>query len=200
MIKAGDYDGALAGMSKYIDLQPVNFADSFEMFRGYINYMRRDFSAALTDFQKTLDFYSAKPALPNDFIHSVDKCNFNVWLCKSRMGDRDAATQELRLYLDNRKVGSPNDYFYKLGLFLTGQLSEVDLLNSAVDSTPNTYNDNDHCIAYFYVGAVHLLDNDKNAAEGDFEKCLATKDYNLDEYQLAQADLKALGQGISSPK
>jgi lipoprotein NlpI len=51
-----------------------------------------------------------------------------------------------------------------------------------------------NCQAWFYAGMKRLLAGDKTTAVGCFKSCIETKQKNVTEYQLAQAELKTLTQ------
>jgi lipoprotein NlpI len=103
----------------------------------------------------------------------------------------DAATVELKAYLDNRKTGKPNDWPSKVGRFLAGQLTESDFLKAAEDTNPRT-DQEQHCEAYFYAGSKRLIEDDKTTATDYFKKCLATDVKHFEEYQSADAEMKFL--------
>jgi lipoprotein NlpI len=209
----GDLDGALADLSKAIELKPSyataygnrGFARSDEgdmagamddfnqavrldpnwgravMGRGYVQYNSQSFRAALSDFRRALELKGWDP----DYIH------FRIWLARCRLGEKDAATKELRDYFGTRNTGRPDGWQVQIGRFLAGQLAEADFLKAA-ESADKTKSDGQHCEAWFYSGSVRLLAGDKVGAKDAFEKCLATGTCTFGEWISAKAELKQL--------
>ena len=105
-----------------------------------------------------------------------------MWLIRARNGD---ATGEIENYWNSNKTGTPNDWPSKISSFLTGQLNEAELFKAAKGGEQ-------HCSAYFYAGSKRLIEGDKATATDYFEKCLATDEKTLCEYDSAAAELKFL--------
>jgi lipoprotein NlpI len=149
--------------------------------RGCFYYDTYQFTNALADFRKACELGS----------DAQDYSCFRIWLIRARLGEKDAATQELATYLEHRNVEKSNDWPLKVGHFLTGQLSEADFLEAAADTNAKT-DQEQHCEAYFYAGMKHLLESDKTTAADYFKKCLATNVKYFGEYQSAEAELRRL--------
>lgn len=150
-------------------------------FQGCRDYDLQDFTNALISFRMSCDLGSK----------NQDYSYYRIWLIRSRLGEKKAATKELEAYLDNRKIGKPDDWPSKVGRFLTGQLSESDFIKAADNADVQT-DAEQHCEAYFYAGSKRLIEGDKTAAVDDFHKCLATNVRNFEEYQSAEAELNRL--------
>ena len=175
----GDSEGALADYNRAIELDPKSGVPYSS--RGCLRYNAHAFSDALVDFRKRLNSDSGDLASVHHW----------VWLVRARLGERDAATKELRDYLDQRKTGKPDDWLAQMSRFLAGQLTEADFLKAA-DSADKRKDTEQHCGAWFYAGTVRLIAGDKAAAKDYFEKCLATGAKTLAEYLSAEAELKFL--------
>jgi lipoprotein NlpI len=175
-------DGALADYNRAIEIDPKS--GWFYRSRGYFRYNTRSFPDALADFHKALAFGHEHP----DYTH------YRIWLIRARLGEKDAATKELRDYLVARKTGKPDDWEVQIGRFLAGQLSEADFLKAGGNADKRVENEQ-HCEAWFYVGTVRLIAGDKAAAKDYFEKCLATGVKTFAEYTSAAAELKHLQEG-----
>lgn len=177
----GDLDGA---MSDYNNIIALNPNDSFaHAGRGEVYYDLQKFTDALADFRKSCQL--------NSRVQIQDFCQINIWLCRARLGELDAATKELQTYLDNRKTGAPDYWPLKMGSFLAGQLTEPELFKAA-ENTDKQTDDKQHCEAYLTAGSKRLIEGDKTTASDYFEKCLATGCNNFDEYCDATAELKNL--------
>ena len=156
--------------------------------QGCVDYNSRRFTNALADFRKSCELGS----------DNQDYSYFRIWLIRARLGEKEAATQELAAYLENRKTGKPDDWPSKVGRYLAGQLSESDFLKAADDPNLQTAKEQ-HCEAYFYVGSKHLIENDKMAAVDYFKKCLTTNVTDFEEYTSAASELLFLQLPPTNP-
>ena len=156
--------------------------------QGCADYNSRRFTNALADFRKSCELGS----------DNQDYSYFRIWLIRARLGETEAATQELTAYLENRKTGKPDDWPSKVGRFLAGQLSESDFLKAADDPSLQTSKEQ-HCEAYFYVGSKHLIENDKMAAVDYFKKCLTTNVTDFEEYSSGATELLLLQMPSTNP-
>lgn len=88
----------------------------------------------------------------------------------------------------------PPSWANSIGRYLTGDLSEVQLLAEAnVDLTPPAAER--RCEAYFYIAQTHLIAGDTVSAQEYFEKCVGTGIFNYFEYKIARAELNRLRVG-----
>jgi ankyrin repeat protein len=146
--------------------------------QGCLDYNAHRFTDALADYRKSCELGP----------ENQDYSCFRIWLIRARLGEEEAATRELAVYLDRRKTQRTDDWPSKVGRFLVGQLSESDFLKAADD--PNLRNAKEHrCEAYFYVGSRHLIGNDKMGALDCFKKCLTTNVTDFEEYTSATSEL-----------
>jgi len=174
-----DWDGSISDYTRAIEIAP-NFAAAY-LNRGYLFYNRGSWSEALADYRKTVELDPSR-----------DYPRFCAWLTRSRLNERDAATEELARYLADRKIGKPDDWPSKIARLLTGDLREADFLKAAESKDPKTDRDQ-KCEAYFYAGSRRLLEGDKIGAKTLLQKCLDTRVTDLNEYASAAAELKRLG-------
>ncbi len=176
----GKLDAALADFDKTIELTP-QFASAY-YFRGCLRYDQHLFDKALADFYKVCAMNS-----PADYGH------IRLWLTQARMGQRDAATKDLSLYLTLRPGGVATGWIAKICAFLTGGISEGDFLKAAEEGDQNGSNALKR-EAFFLAGTVRLIGGDKAAAKDFFAKCVATGAPEDPSYQSAAAELKALSE------
>lgn len=169
----GDLDGAVAHLTKSIDLDPKS-AGAYAK-RGYD---QRSWAEALADFRKTCDL---APGLQ-------DYPRIRIWLARARLGERDAATKQLAEYLKSRKA---DDWPKRVMRFLAGELPAEEFLAEAESKDAKT-DRQQKCEAYFYVGARGRIDGDKDKAREYFRKCLETDVKNFLEYTSATAELAAI--------
>lgn len=149
--------------------------------QGRVDYDSRLFTNALADFRKSCE-------LGSDF---QEYSYFRIWIIRSRLGEKEAATRELTAYLENRKTQKPDDWPSKIGRFLIGQLPESDFLKAADDPDVKIAKEQ-HCEAYFYIGSKHLVENDNTGAVDNFKKCLTTNLTGFEEYKSAASELRFL--------
>jgi tetratricopeptide (TPR) repeat protein len=172
----GDFNAAIADYNRAIKVDGGDFAAYYH--RGCANFVKRDWTKALTDFQRHCD-------LRKEEEYQVFSARFYIWLIRARLGDREAADKELAPYMEGHPVEWSNGWDAKIGNFLLGRISEDDFFVSLSDNPG---------VAWFYAGMKRLLNNDRASAAEDFTKSVATGDKTADEYQLAAAELKALSK------
>ena len=119
----GDLAGALIDFAKAIELD-ANCASAF-FVRGCLYYDQRKWKEALSDFEKKME------------MPARDYAQFRIWLVRGRMGQQEAASHDLRSYLQTRATRQVDDWPVNIGLFLTGQMSEEDLFQRPKIPTPN---------------------------------------------------------------
>ena len=172
----GDISGAIAAYSRMIKLGPADARAYY--LRGCANFMKRDWAQALSDFQEHCE-------LRKEEKYQVFAARFYIWLIRARLGDKETADKELAPYMEGHPAEWSGGWDAKIGDFLLGRISEDDFLASLSDSKGG---------GWFYAGIKRLLNNDKSSAAEDFKKSIATAEKESEEYQLAAAELKALGQ------
>jgi ankyrin repeat protein len=146
--------------------------------QGCIDYNVRRFPNALAEFRKSCELGCT----------AEDYSYFRIWLIRARLGENEAATQELVAYLKRRKAQTPNDWPSKVGRFLAGQLSEGDFLKAADDPDLQIAK-GQHCEAYFYIGSKDLIAGDRMGAINYFKKCMTTNLTDFEEYTSATSEL-----------
>jgi ankyrin repeat protein len=156
--------------------------------QGCVDYNARRFTNALADFRKSCELGS----------DNQDYSYFRIWLIRARLGEKEAATQELVAYLEFRKTLKPDDWPSKVERFLAGQLLESDFLKAADDANLQTAKEQ-HCEAYFYAGSKRLFENDKMGAVDYFKKCLTTNVTDFEEFTSAATELRFLQLPQISP-
>jgi ankyrin repeat protein len=149
--------------------------------QGCADYNAHNFTNALADFRKSAE-------LGSDY---QDYTYFRIWIIRSRLGEDEEATRELKEYLEHRKAQNTNDWPLQVGRFLAGQMSESNFLEAA--NSPNLQTAKEqNCEAYFYIGSKRLIDHDKPGTVEYFNKCEATDLKDFEEYQSAISELRFL--------
>jgi tetratricopeptide (TPR) repeat protein len=173
-----DLDGALIDYTRALDIDPKYSAAYFR--RGTTKSAKRDFGAAVTDFLRTTALN------PSD--EDADYATLYKWLTEARLGRRQEATRELASFAARRKDEHANPWHITIAEFLTGQHQEAEFLAIGQASDPKTIKGR-LCEAYFFAGAVRLLNEDKNGALELFRKSVATGETGNSEYASALAEM-----------
>ncbi|PYL10234.1 MAG: hypothetical protein DME33_01365 [Verrucomicrobia bacterium] len=171
----GDTDNAIADINRALNINP-KLAAAYAS-RGSANFLARNWTAALQDYRR---FCELSP-------RSQQYARFGIWMIRSRLGEREAADKELAAQFNAKGKDWPS----KIQRYLLGNLSESEFL--AAVSPDRKIGPDQRCEAWFYAGMKNLLDGNKSAASGLFEKCAAGPK-NVSEHAFAKAELKALGQ------
>ena len=179
--KEGYLAGAISDMSKAIELKPKNGWQYYR--RGNLRFRARSWTDSLFDFRKA----SELPSNDQDYIR------FFIWILRSKLGEQDAATQEMKDYIKQRKPDPKTDWALKNATFLAGDLSEEDYFKAADTGDDKTKNEQ-KCEAWFYAGSKRLIAGEKDKAIEYFKNCVATGVTNFIEYGGAVSELKALGE------
>lgn len=206
----GDLDGALSDFSEAIGIDPI-YADAWYN-HGRAERDKGDLNAALTDYNRTLnldpkflDTYirrgNIKKAM-GDFDGALadfrrcekladpdwkDYARINVWLVRAEKGECVQASAALSTYLSRRASRPQGDWAAKIIGFLLDRISEADFLASVPPKDQGR-----RCKAWYYAGMKRLLAGNKAKASDYFLQCVATGQWDFDEYQFAKAELKAL--------
>jgi tol-pal system protein YbgF len=97
LIQAREYEQAAANFSRFLASYPSSvLRDNAQYWLAETHYVRRDFAAALPEFQRVLDDYPQSAKLP-DALLKIGYCNFEL---KRWDQARQALMQVTRLYPD----------------------------------------------------------------------------------------------------
>jgi len=173
-IDKGDLEGAIADYSKAIALDPKAAAAYFN--RGNARLQKGDVTGALGDFDQAVQLAKDDAAY----------ARFAQFLVNSRQKTGQPVA-ELATAVHRMKPG----WKQSLGLFLIGELPEASLFDLATQGDVKTVREH-KCEAYYYAGATRLLKGDPTAAQGLFEKSVATQLHSYSEFQFARAELTRL--------
>jgi tetratricopeptide (TPR) repeat protein len=177
----GDHDGAMADYNRAIELDP-KYALAYRG-RGDAKNIMRSWTDALADYRRRCELSESGQDYPRLYI----------WLIRARLGETEAASKELSDYIGKRPATAAGDWVSKVAGHLIGNVTEADLFAAA--ASPDAKKDSgQHCEAWFYAGMKKLLAGDKKTAADYFHKCMATEQKTFTEFQLAQSELKALGE------
>ncbi len=134
---------------------------------------------ALAEFRKAIEQGSAPGDLPR----------LRAWVVRSRLGEREAATRELRTWLIRRR--GPGEPASKPAYFLAGVISERELLKAAEAETGPGARARS-CQAYYFAAEKNLVDGHLEPAKELFRRAIATDARSCREHESAQIELKAI--------
>jgi lipoprotein NlpI len=180
LYSVGDYTNALLNCDRAIKLGPRYAAA--HVLRGSIQLEQSEPAAALASYRRALQF---DPTL--------DYARFQIWILRSKAGEREPATQELAQHFQSRTNDPDAAWVYKVEAFLTGSMAEGEFL-AAAESPARTSQEliGRQCEANYYAGMKRLLAGDRDAAAILFQKSVATDIKDFIEYHRARAELNAL--------
>ncbi len=170
----GDLPAAAADFTKAIQLQPA-FAPYYG-YRGELRQNQNDFPGAVEDYDK---FISLQPAAA-PFVQLYR----NVLLRRLGRdpGDLAAASSTWK-----------DAWLQALALFLTGKMTEADLLTASQKGPNDTATDR-QCQANYFIGELHLINHDPAGARPFIATSAALEGTNCDEYGFARTELARLAQ------
>lgn len=175
----GDFDGAFADYAKALELNPKT--PSVYWVRGYLRYDLRSWTEALADFRKTAEL-----------LPGVAGPRLWIWLTRSRLGEQEAATVELRQYMQRPLGRKSGPWFLKVTDFLSDELSLEDLLKASASADPKTEGIQ-RSASYFLAGNKRLLAGDKAGALDLLKTCVTIGPKSSPYAKRAAAELIAMG-------
>jgi tetratricopeptide (TPR) repeat protein len=122
---------------------------------------------------------------------SQDYVRIRLWIARSRLGERPAATRELREYQEKRP---PELWPVQIGGFLAGTLSEEALFEKA-GAAKSRKQEGRLLEARYYAAVRHALDGRTAKAVELLKRCLASESRTSFEYDSALYELEALEPG-----
>jgi tetratricopeptide (TPR) repeat protein len=202
-----DYAGAIADYDQAAALNPANV--SYLQGRAYVESEQRNFRAAIVDYDRMLaiDPKSRLAVVSRGQVHQ-------------RLGEYGAAaTDYTRAIALNPQVADYDRFYLSLCLrlqklddaaaglktttawrdawteaiarYLGGQSSEAEF-QTKIASGPSDQTLTRQCEAFYFIGMIHLLQNDRRGAAEYFRKATATGLETLQKYIFAQAELDRL--------
>lgn len=189
LMKTGDLDHAIADFNEAIRLGPANIvtitkddaiirlaierikADYYGV-RGHAKFLQGKFSDAASDYARFAQFHRDEPSTI-----------LQLFLARARSGQPGGAAE---LQTGAAALKQPDWPFPVVELFL-GRKTAVETLGTA--ATPDQ-----RCQAQYYIGEWYLLRGETTAARPALQAAADTCPKSFDEYQLAQFELKRLGQ------
>jgi lipoprotein NlpI len=175
----GDDDGAIADYNRAIELEPD---PNYYFNRSTAYFVKRDWASALADIRQARELDKDAPDYPT-----------LIWLILAEQGQNEAANKELTADMEQQLNDASEAWTSKIASFLLNKINQADLITAAASPDPKKSRDQ-LCDAWFYAGIKRLLAGEKATAIDCFEKALATRAKAENEYEFAEAELKALGK------
>lgn len=203
---SGDLAGALADFTRIIENDPKDAAAYAQ--RGLVHRDRRDLAAAETDARKAI---ATDPR--HDLGHRIlayllydmqrwseslavyrkvaeitpanqDYVQLRIWMIRARVGERAAATADLQTFMNGRSKDPSAAFEVAMASFLTGTTPEAALMTAA-RARPNPTVE--EARASFYVGTLHALNGNGNAAATAFQKATLLPNSSYEYWSSAAA-------------
>jgi tetratricopeptide (TPR) repeat protein len=168
--RLGDRGGAISELDRAIALGEN---DLTRFHRGCVYYDLGNWKEALSDFRRVQDLKAGY----------LDSAAWRIWMCRMQLGEREAATRELKSFFASRQGGDEGDR--RIGSFLVGAISEQELLATMESSGQKTR-------AWFCIGTTRLLKGDRDGAVTGFKTCVAQGEKSTFEHLSAVAALDLL--------
>lgn len=163
---ARNFSAAYADFDKAIKLEPQN-AFVFGM-RGVAKQIEGDFNGSIADFRKSLQITPI----------TLTRFYYTIALRRMKLGDSPAGLKQVKTWKD--------DWERTVGGFLTGAVSEKELLNAAA-AGPNA--EQHKCEALYYAGMERFFKLDMAGAKDLLTQCTALKLTDNIEDMLARGEL-----------
>ncbi|MFO7900217.1 MAG: tetratricopeptide repeat protein [Planctomycetota bacterium] len=121
-----------------------------------------------------------------------DKRFYTIWLCliRRKQGRRAEADKIVRNFLEDF---DEEKWIAPVLRFLAGRITEQDVLSRAEHPEPERDREQ-HCEAYYYLGAAAMAEGKLDKAEAYFKKCVDQGVYNFYEHGFALRDLRVLAE------
>jgi tetratricopeptide (TPR) repeat protein len=170
-----DYRGAIADHTKAIELNP-KYTNAYYS-RALSFYLLQDWQASLADFRQLLA-RSPQGALAKSAHHFI-------WILRHRLippdqapadsqKEREAATAELKRFFASLPGSGVRDWPSRLADFLSGALTEQELLAAArTDDEKTTQGQLGE--AHYFAGLKRLIEGDRAGAIKQWERAVALK-------------------------
>jgi len=149
--------------------------------RGCSYEMLGQLDNALADYRRADEIAAREKA---------DRRFYTIWRCivLRKQGKRAEADALARQFLKTLK---DDEWVAPVLKYLAGEMTEAEVFRRAQHQDPDR-NREQHCEAYYYVGACHLADGKLDRAEALFKKCLAQRVNNFYEHGFALRDLRTI--------
>jgi hypothetical protein len=169
----GELEGTVASYTRAIERNA--FSQRAWEGRAYLRYDQGAWAESLGDFRMALSLGSTRE----------DYLRLRIWLLQAKMGERNAADQELSELLKSRNALYAGVWEHQIAEYLACTRPENDLLFKAGNRIQQ-------CQAYFYIGSRRLVDGDADGAREFFGRCVDTRQDHFREYRSAVAELERM--------
>ena len=134
----------------------------------------------------------AKPALERAIAYpaqGLDYASLYLWITLAHLGDREEGDRMLLAKLDSV------DYRFRrfadrIARYFLNEIDESAVLEDMETPNVDQTKEQKKCEGYFYLGAKHLIEGERDQAIEYFEECVATNVRNYYEWNSARAELQ----------
>lgn len=211
----GDFAGAVADYTKAIELDPQN--PGYFLLRGKTKLLMGDAAGAVGDDTQAI---LVKPKEAHAYIcrgdaetilgkwneavgdyrkgcdlgDMQDYAQLMLWHAQVQAGQQKKGESDLLDYVGRRPQIIGADWFQSAASYLMGKIVLAELFNTATSIHDQKVIAKQMCRSWFVVGLKELAGGNKKGAVEYFQKAVATNQRSLDEYLMAQMQLKAIGE------
>lgn len=163
-------DKAAEDLRKAIELNPRYVRGHYDL--AVAHFCREAWADALAPLRKVCELDPGWADYPQ----------LRIWMARVRLGEREAASKDLKAHLARSK----DEWVAAIGRYLLGELQEEAFLKAAAAEEER------RAQAWFYLGYRKLLDGDRAGAAASMEKCVGLKKTEFMEHMNALAELQRL--------
>ena len=171
----GDIAGAIDDNSEVIKLNP-KLAKTY-VNRGQLYYLEKRYDASLSDFREALKIQPG-----------YSYVNLWVYLSRSRMGEQQAATAELRQSLGLPEAADVSNWGHAMTQFILGNQTYESMRMRAESYPVGVKRIRSLCVVEYYAAAKKSLSNDEVGAKSHYQKALNVCPRDSIEYLMASRE------------
>jgi rhomboid protease GluP len=176
----GDVGGQVHDLDRLVDLLPKS-ASAWRA-RAHALYAAGRWSESLRDFQQMAKLDVAE----------TGEAQVYIWLARSRLGERRAADEELKRYMESFEAVRMSSAWRRIALAIIDPSpgTGLNVMAHGVNRDARTT-----CRAEFFSASLALLEHDDpEIVSTVFEKCIEDCDGDMEEYWSAKAELARLSK------
>jgi len=169
-------DGAIADQQRVVQLRPQDASSHSDL--GFTYFFTEDFAQALASFDKAVQLDAQMRYL-------------DPWRYWSLVAQDRAEEAKTRFAASLNKEADKRDWIDRLLVYLSGGLSEEDLLKS-VDKSSEQVTTGQTCEAHFFIGLREAKEGNAQQAAEHFQKAVDTGANHLSAFRAARRVVKKL--------
>jgi tetratricopeptide (TPR) repeat protein len=179
-LSAGNLPGAIEDYTEAIRLYPQNAVAQADL--GFAKYFSKDYEGAYAAFDQATQI---------DPIQMRYLSPWKVWSLV--LAGKSDLTEPITTASVN-KAEKERDWIDEQVLFLSGKISEKDLVDFVTKTTDAKMKNSQLCEAYYFIAERRSQANDKENAARSYDHVLKTNELRLSAYRGAQFALQRFGK------